>query len=249
MGSPSFRFSLRALIVVAALVALVFGGSSHIFRVYDNWPRSEWTYACRNNLRQIAFAMLNYESEHGTLPPAFIADEDGKPMHSWRVLLLPYLGLSDLYNAYDFNEPWDSPKNKRLISRIPAVYRCRWDHRPPNGNTSYVVIQGSETLFPDDRGLSLKEIGDGISRTVMLVEMADSEIPWTSPSDLPFQETVFHVNNRSNIGIRTDHPTGLLWICFADGHHAIIRDDTPPEVLKALVTANGGENVGEADLY
>ena len=40
---------------------------------------------CKNNLHQIGIALQNYRSEHGTFPPAYIADEDGKPMHSWRV--------------------------------------------------------------------------------------------------------------------------------------------------------------------
>ena len=36
-------------------------------------------------------------------------------MHSWRVLLLPYLDRSDLYKAYDFTEPWDGPNNRKLL--------------------------------------------------------------------------------------------------------------------------------------
>lgn len=52
---------------------------------------------CLNNIRQIALAMLNYENANGHFPPAYIADENGKPMHSWRVLILPYLEQEALY--------------------------------------------------------------------------------------------------------------------------------------------------------
>src|SRR5207248_11120546 len=44
---------------------------------------------CSNNLRQIGLALHNYAQVYGSFPPAFVADEEGKPMHSWRVLILP----------------------------------------------------------------------------------------------------------------------------------------------------------------
>ena len=46
---------------------------------------------CNNNLKQIGLGMENYLVIHGTFPPAYVADADGKAMHSWRVLIL---GLS-----------------------------------------------------------------------------------------------------------------------------------------------------------
>ena len=47
---------------------------------------------CTTNLRCLALAMRLYEKEHGTLPPACTLDSEGRPLQSWRVLLLPYLG-------------------------------------------------------------------------------------------------------------------------------------------------------------
>jgi hypothetical protein len=77
-----------------------------------------------NNLRQIALAMLNYASAHGTLPPAYISDKaTGKPLLSWRVAILPYLGQEALYKEFHLDEPWDSEHNKALIARMPFTYR------------------------------------------------------------------------------------------------------------------------------
>src|SRR5579872_5845935 len=59
---------------------------------------------CLNNLHSIGLALFNYSADYGSLPPAYIADETGRPMHSWRVLLLPYLGHQELYDAYNFSE-------------------------------------------------------------------------------------------------------------------------------------------------
>ena len=41
-------------------------------------------------------------------------------MHSWRVLILPYFCMGDIYNQYNFNEPWNGPKN-RLLEPIGAT--------------------------------------------------------------------------------------------------------------------------------
>src|SRR5207244_4506816 len=46
---------------------------------------------CVNNLKQIGLALQNYHDDFGCFPPAYIADENGRPMHSWRVLILPYI--------------------------------------------------------------------------------------------------------------------------------------------------------------
>ena len=79
-------------------------------------PRTRPPFALRNNLRQIALALQSYHQANGCFPPAYVADKNGKPMHSWRVLILPYLGFDDLYKAYDFTEPWDGPNNKKTES-------------------------------------------------------------------------------------------------------------------------------------
>jgi hypothetical protein len=76
---------------------------------------------CANNLKQISLAMLSYEQQYHSLPPAFVADKNGRPMHSWRVLLLPYLDCKPLYDAYHFDEPWDGPHNRALSFRSTAA--------------------------------------------------------------------------------------------------------------------------------
>ena len=67
-------------------------------------------------------AVANYHDMYKCFPPAYVADESGRPMHSWRVLLLPFLSESELYNAYNFAEPWGSPNNRKLLTRRPSQY-------------------------------------------------------------------------------------------------------------------------------
>lgn len=54
--------------------------------------------SCGNNLRQIVVALHNYHDVYGSFPPAYIADKSGRPMHSWRVLVLPFMEQTLLYN-------------------------------------------------------------------------------------------------------------------------------------------------------
>src|SRR5262249_42952585 len=74
---------------------------------------------CKNNLKQIGLAMFNYHDAYGCFPPAYIADADGRPMHSWRVLLLPFLDEAARYRKYRFDEPWDGPNNSELATSVP----------------------------------------------------------------------------------------------------------------------------------
>ena len=84
---------------------------------------------CANNLKQIGLAFHNYHDAHKTFPPAYIPDKDGKPMHSWRVLILPYLEQQALYKRYNFDEPWDSPGTWPSPTRSSP---CTPAHRAPH---------------------------------------------------------------------------------------------------------------------
>jgi Protein of unknown function (DUF1559) len=50
---------------------------------------------CMNNLRNLTLALIAHESRHGTLPPAFVADNQRTPMLSWRALLLQRIERQD----------------------------------------------------------------------------------------------------------------------------------------------------------
>jgi hypothetical protein len=91
-------------------------------------------------------------------------------MHSWRVLLLPYLGYEDLYAQYNFEEPWDGPNNSRLADRMPQVYALHGEYEEGKTITNYLSVVGAETAWPTDRKLSEMDVKDGVSRTIAIVE-------------------------------------------------------------------------------
>ena len=143
-------------------------------------------------------------------------------MHSWRVLILPFLEEQALYEQYNFDEPWDSPGNLAVVARCPAVYQAPGD---PNSagttDTNYLAIVGQNTvLATPPEGMAMEEqktksgtkigmITDGTSRTICLVEEAASGVHWASPVDIPLEEAA-----SVSGGI---HPGGLS-AAYCDGH-------------------------------
>lgn len=148
---------------------------------------------CSNNLEQIALALHNYHQVYGSFPPAFVPDELGRPMHSWRVLLLPFLQQRALYDQYDFAEPWDGPNNRRLFSQPPPEYVCPAEPRVggrPGTSTSYLAVVGPRTAWPGACGRKLAEIPDGPANQILLIETHGTGIPWMEPRDMSLDEVL-----------------------------------------------------------
>jgi hypothetical protein len=198
---------------------------------------------------RIAQAMRMYDQHHGCFPPAWLPDDNGEPMHSWRVLLLPYLGENALYAQYDFSEPWDGPNNQKLANSMPNVYAIRGSWGRSHSKTSFVVVTGEETLFPGSRSMRLDEIGDGAKQTILVVPWYKSDVPWLEPRDLRFDEMTFRVNDRSGKpGIRGHQIASLekgAVVAFADGRPRLLTPDTEPQLVRSLLTANGGEDLSD----
>lgn len=198
---------------------------------------------CSNNLKQIGLAMHNYHDVHGTFPPAFIADQNGRPMHSWRVFLLPYLERSDLYQRYDFNKPWDSPENQALANEIIAVYSCPSDAKP-SSKTSYMVVEGTGTIFDGPQSSMIQTITDGTSNTILVVEVTGSTVNWLEPKDISPADFVARATAKTpGPGGKLSNHVGGANVLFADGSVQFISSNVDPRVLQAMVTRSGGEVV------
>ncbi len=99
------------------------------------------------NLRRIGLALLQYNDEYGHLPPPVVEDEAGRPLYSWRVALLPFLGEEALYREFHLDEPWDSPHNRALLARMPAVYSAPGAKARQPHTTFYQYVVGEATVF------------------------------------------------------------------------------------------------------
>jgi hypothetical protein len=198
---------------------------------------------CGNQLRQIGLAMMEYEGQYGTFPPAYIADENGTPMHSWRVLLLPYLEERTLYDRYNFDEPWNSPANLELATRLPPyIYRCPSASAGSTDQTHYMVVSGPQMAFEGDRALRIESFLDGTSKTILVVENTQSTVTWTEPVDLDATQMTFQINGGPG-EIGSEHAGGVAMAVFADNHVEPLSEDLSPEEVRAMCTRNGDEPV------
>jgi hypothetical protein len=191
--------------------------------------------------KELTIAMNNYYDVNRHLPPAAICDKDGNPLLSWRVAVLPYLEQNELYKQFHLDEPWDSPHNRALIEKMPTSYvdpDPKINQLTIAGKTTYQVPIGKETAFPNNEGISFREIKDGTSNTVLIVEVEPAKaVEWTKPADWNVDLT------RPREGLkRSDRD--YVTLGFADGHVLIIdpRKIEDPR-LRALFTRAGGEVV------
>ena len=208
------------------------------------------TSQCFKNLRRIGQAMLAYEDAHGTFPPAYLADENGRPMHSWRVLILPYLDRQDLYEKYDFDEAWNGPNNSLLADEIGDLYRCpceaesvgQWlDEEVGFVDTSYMMIVGPNTLSDGPSATSLADVTDLPYDTFLVVETADSRIHWMDPRDLAAEDLVDESYDSSVPMIYGEHPSGAHAV-MCDGSVRIIPDAIDLDRLEAMSTISGDKS-------
>ena len=213
-----------------------------------------------NNLRQLVLAMHNFHSKYNEFPPAVINGPDGKPWHSWRVLLLPFLDANDIYNAYDFSQPWNGPKNKALFDRMPAVYRdpIYGDQKEPY--THYAALVGPTAVFRPEGtkqadpkkppigtgGVGMAGITDGTSNTVIISSVEpDRKIPWTKPEDIDVGPAFKGFGQPRGIAApyTLSGPGGgkAAPFAFADGSVRTIAASIHPLTLSALISRAGGE--------
>ena len=201
---------------------------------------------CLNNLKQINLALLNYESAHKCFPPAYIPDEDGNPMHSWRVLILPYMEEQALYEMYNFDVPWDHPDNQYLADMMPQVYKCPSEASGNLSDTSYAMVVGPGCISDGPSATKMSQIRDGMSNTIIVVEVAGRGINWLEPTD--WDTGSFSINDGSGAGIESDH-SGVANVGFGDGSVRSLHSGIDPQALEAMTTISGGEAVDMSDFY
>jgi hypothetical protein len=218
---------------------------------------------CISNLKQIGLGLLNYESRYGCFPPAYVADATGKPLYSWRVLLMAELDRAEgwfggqLAGGFRFDEPWDSPNNSKLHKLTSyTVWHCPSDPANAGSNqTNFVAVVGPGTMFPSD-GTSRRLAGvtDGPRNTLIVVEVIGAGIHWMEPKELDWRTMSFRLNDRTHPSVSSNHPYGGSGY---PGPHVLTADDMVtnlshnlrPETLRALLTIAGGERIERGVWY
>ncbi|AWM36684.1 hypothetical protein GobsT_54800 [Gemmata obscuriglobus] len=187
-------------------------------------------------------AVANYAETNGRLPPAYVVGPDGKPWHSWRTLILPYIEQEPLFKAYRFDEPWNGPNNCLLAPRMPKLFAFHGTE-PLGTTTNYLAVVGPDTMWPGASARKFDEVTDGASSTILIVENNGLGVHWMEPRDLAFDTMDFRLDSPNGISSWYKHPAVVT---ADDAVHRLLNDVTP-DALRASLTVAGGERLTDAE--
>ncbi len=202
-----------------------------------------------NRLKQIGLAMHDYAIHHNNrFPPAARWDNQGKPLLSWRVLLLPYLEQQELYEEFRLDEPWDSPHNLALLERMPEVYKPVIPDKTEPFTTRLQVLVGPGTPFEIPEGPHLiKDIPDGLSLTILVIEVRLA-VPWTKPADLPYLPDgplpLFGCDPETHRGRIMRETRDAFWCLLGDGSVKSLHSNVSETTIRRAITRNDGLPLG-----
>jgi prepilin-type processing-associated H-X9-DG protein len=199
-------------------------------------PRSAPPAKCTDNLKAIGKALLDYHNANKHFPPLNICDNDGKPLLSWRVQLLPMMGHADLYNALKKDEPWNSPHNSQVLNQISIKqYKCPSDKSGKSEfATNYVAIIGPDTAWSENGPIKLSDLPGKGAHTVMAVEVTNSDVHWAEPRDLTVDDALRGLENPQGLRISTCHPH-IVNVLFADGSVRYVPSKTSISVWRKVL--------------
>lgn len=191
----------------------------------------------QQRLHQILLGMHNYHDAYKAFPPAKQhRDDNGKPLLSWRVHILPFVGEQALYKEFRLGEPWNSDHNLKLIQKMPEVYASEAtavaQDALPAGRTTMLAPVGGGTIFGQDKATQFQHVIDGTSNTVAVV-IVDPEraAPWTAPRDFTFDSK----DPLKGVRIGDDGH----WQCaFADGSTHVLPASINTETALRLFQMN-----------
>jgi hypothetical protein len=190
--------------------------------------------ASKNNMKQLMLAFHNYHATFNHFPTRANYDNNGKPLLSWRVHILPFIDQQPLYRRFKLNEPWDSPHNKQLIRLMPSTYAN--PNLPAGSVTNYLAVIGADSVV-SATGVKMRQITDGTSNTAMLVEVdVNRAVPWTKPVDHEIEA------KDPKAGLGSLRPGGFH-MAMADGSVRFVRISVDPKYIRAVVTKSGQEVV------
>jgi hypothetical protein len=253
LASPMRRWIFIAT-AASALLVMLFGATFGLaeFRRLVRFQAIREDYA---RMKTIVDALDAYYDLHGSYPTPVVRDSAGVPLYSWRVLILPQLGYQELFDAFQLDQPWDSPANTTLVAQMPKEY-CSvsspdaWVNHEPN----FYLIIGQGTLFPNTGPVDRAMVND--VPTMLVVQSCNGAITWSQPGDVEINKSSLQVGSipqeqiggihripKSAFSRSSQSPESLALGVSVGGEELWITDQTPKRVVEALVTPNGWERL------
>jgi hypothetical protein len=169
------------------------------------------------------------------LPPAHTVDAQGRPLHSWRTLILPYMEQQALYRSIDLSKPWNDPVNATVLNTHLGTFYCP-SATGKEHMTTYLGIVGREFCFLPTGSRRLSEFTDGTATTLMVIEAGEENaVPWMAPVDAD-ESVVLDFGPKSML-----HHEGGTNVLFANGSVQFLKASVAAPVRRALMTVAGKE--------
>ena len=245
---PIARFATFLLLAICII------GGIFLFRNVRNINLQS---SCQTRLSTLGEAIHKYHESHNAFPPAagpiipndassnalseveLVSDADAPTeanKWSWRVRILPFFDEEELYDKFQFNEPWDSEHNLTVAETMPLLFQCPAEEsgtKEINGQavpvTSYVMVSGPKTIgSTDGRIVCFEDVLDGLNNTLLFVEVIGKYRPaWTEPTDITLEELARGLKADSGMSVDSRHPgkPGGANICLADCSTWLIESD------------------------
>ncbi len=215
--SKARGFTLIELLVVIAIIAILI---ALLLPAVQQAREAARRSACKNNLKQLALGLHNYESTFGLLPPGYLHkfDSSGSGANhmgfAWGSMILPQLEQANLSVLFNFNLPIFDLQNLKARETHLKVFLCPTDTYSENG---YIVRD--QNFSPQERyaGASYAANWGPSDSAVNLDETpTQSRGVFYRNSSTKFRDIVDGLSNTLALGERTNGPIpgGTL----ADGH-------------------------------
>jgi prepilin-type processing-associated H-X9-DG protein len=243
--------SLEYAIAISVFIILFGTICRGLLPVFSSAHEAAWYSRCKGHLEQIGVALHNYHDAFKHFPLVNHSDKNGKPLYSWQMEILPMMEYGYIYDLLKKDEPWNSPYNLKLLSKVPPLlYNCPSSDEKKS-ITNYIAVIGPGTAWRRDRAVKLSDLPDSGSHTVMVVEVVNSIVHWLEPCDLSEEEVLERMKTGKGLRISTAHPDGIN-VLFADGTVRTLPSKMPISLWKRILSGEGTdfdklvENVDES---
>ncbi len=233
-------------IMLTVVLLLVISIPAVFFLIVDQAQRADLRrqqqQQCTSRLRRLHEALLAYHADHGAFPPAYTTNEAGEPLHSWRVLLLPYLGRREqaIYRSIRLDEPWNSPQNRMRFRTTPDAYRC--PATAHGRQVMYFAVTGRDAVFSPEGAIKQADITDPASQTVLLIEAPRVDAKWMEPVDIDARTFTFADTPGAAAYWQTGHGDGAHAL-MADGSVHYLKNSVSLPTLRKLFNRHDGEKI------
>ncbi|WP_339910213.1 DUF1559 domain-containing protein [Symmachiella dynata] len=227
------KFTLIEGLVTMSIIALLIALISPAKRSAREAARRT---QCINHLKNIGLALHNYANEYGAFPPAYSVDAHGKPLHSWRTLILPYLDQRPLYERIDLTKPWDDPANAESYATELRVFQCPSAKLGPQ-HTVYLAVTAQDGFFREDVPRKLTDVTGDPHETLMVIEApSQNAVHWMSPYDAD-ERVVLSLTKETEL-----HHPGDSVAVFVDGTVRAMSATIPESELRRMISIAGDDD-------